>query len=110
MTKATPKPAPPNQTSTAAGGCFIPTDCTNMADILGSNRSIAKAEIWYHYTIADYPVPNRQEGIDYRLYQIQKYQAKVSGTSTYRYQLVPDTAKPGINRTLVASQFWLVLF
>ncbi|GBL83835.1 hypothetical protein AVEN_132709-1 [Araneus ventricosus] len=61
------------------------------------------AEISYHYPLADYPVPYRQEGIGYRLYQIQKYQVKVSGTSAYQYQLVPDTGKPGINPTLQIS-------
>ncbi|GBN84060.1 hypothetical protein AVEN_211112-1 [Araneus ventricosus] len=61
------------------------------------------------YPIA-YPVPYRQEGIGYRLYRIQKYEVKVSGTSTYQYQLVPDTAKPCINPTLAnmicVAEFW----
>ncbi|GBO42345.1 hypothetical protein AVEN_51626-1 [Araneus ventricosus] len=41
-----------------------------------------------------------QQGIGYQLYQVQKYQVKVSGKSEYQCQPVPDTTEPGINPTL----------
>ncbi|GBN64888.1 hypothetical protein AVEN_7508-1 [Araneus ventricosus] len=52
----------------------------------------------------EYPVPSGREGIGYRLYQVQKYQVKVSGRNKYQYQPVPDTEKTGINPTLVDAR------